>query len=253
MKCNSCGNSLKIEYKLCPNCGTPNPYYKEHRENMEKYGKAFENTQKAVIEKTKKQTGILVKIAICAFLFAASILMLVMTSKTYSMERSRAKKDFAKNETKYMAELAKLEADRAYIELNEWFELRKAYMVDATKGYRPLREICSDYAMIFDYACDITNADYMEVAFLKKETTCNYIAERYGNMLKKATPKEKDDDNQYTEEHLACMNDCIKETRAIIQATFKISDEEMEGFDEMSDSKRGVLLEDHWPYAEEEN
>ena len=51
MKCSNCGSNLQIEDSKCPYCGSMNPYFEKHREEMFRYKKDYEKTKDEVIQK----------------------------------------------------------------------------------------------------------------------------------------------------------------------------------------------------------
>lgn len=252
MKCENCGYSLKIEYNVCPSCGSANPFAKAHREDMAKYGQAFENTQKAVIDKTKMTAGIMVKIIICAVLLAATILMLVMTAKSYDIEKSRVVRNVRKNIESYREEFNTLEANREYLMISEWYDYNYLHRMDEFKDCLKVFNVCRDYKYLYLYVMDVTYPEYLENSVRKPYDYCKNISSQYTNMKNVMTRQSYDTDASFTKEHVDCMQDCLAEAQVLIKAAFKLTDEQIEEFDNATEAKRIVMLEENWPYEYEE-
>ncbi|MBP9996212.1 MAG: zinc ribbon domain-containing protein [Lachnospiraceae bacterium] len=247
MKCKNCGYLLQIDYKVCPSCGTPNPFYKEHREEMERYSKEFSETQKEVLESTRKTTGAWVKFAISMVLGAAAIIAFLF-SKKYDLGESIKEAKVKADVEQYRAEYAELEESRDYILLKHWFENNHLNNVSDFGDCLNVYNVCMFYEYVDSYLMEITYPEYMENAVRDKENYCESIIESYDCMQNYAESQRQIDDSDNG--HMECIDSCIEQTKVLIMATFKLTKEQMESFDSITKNDRIGMLMENWPYDE---
>ena len=71
MKCPNCGANIGLEDKFCTYCGSPNPFAKQHQEQMRQYQQQFEKTRAEVEKKANRFAKIAVPMTIFAILLVA--------------------------------------------------------------------------------------------------------------------------------------------------------------------------------------
>lgn len=245
MKCEKCGYSLQIEDSFCPSCGTPNAFAKQHRENMAKYTEAFNETQQAVVERTRKTAGAMMKLSICVIMLFIIIALVVIKNNPTLKKNARIKKVKANIEY-YRDEFTKMEASKDYITLKTWFAYNDLNIVPEFVDCLPVFNVSMYYDYLAAYLCEITYPDYMEYAVRDYENYCESIVESYDQII--SYSQKEMGDSQYQQGHKECIDACVNQSRVLIQATFKLTDEQMAGFDSMSESQKIVLLEENWPY-----
>lgn len=247
IKCSNCGQSLQIEQKFCPNCGTPNPFFNEQREEMEKYDEAYKKTRSAVLDRTQKTAGVLIKTIIALVLIIAGIILFSMSDNTKIIESMHIKK-VQSNIDKYRAEYNSLEQSEDYVLLKQWFAKNYLNEVPEFKDCLNVFNVCMYYEFAESYLMEITYPKYMENAIRDKENYCDSIIESYDCML-----NYRDKEEEATEAdagHMQCINSCIDHTRILIQSTFKLDDEQMTSFDDITANERIAILMENWPYEE---
>ena len=248
MKCDNCGYALQIEYKVCPGCGTPNPFFEEHREDMEKYSREFADTRSAVLDNTRKNAGIMVKLIISLVLITASIIMIILSNKANIGENFRVMRVQA-NIPKYRAEYNKIEQSGDYLLLNSWFEKNGLNEVPQFSDCLNVFNVCMFYKYVDSYLMEITYPEYMKNTLRDKENYCESIIESYDEMQRYAEAERQSGTNN--SEHISCIDSCLEHTKVLIVATFKLNAEQIEKFDEAQTSNERVLiLMENWPYEE---
>lgn len=245
MKCEKCGYSLQIEDVVCPSCGTPNPFAKEHRESMAKYAEAFEDTQREVVETTRKAAGAMIKFSICVVMFFIIVVMLLVSSNPANERNAKIKK-VRSNIEYYRSEYTKLEASNDYIALKTFYGYNDLNIVPEFSDCLPVFNVCMYYDYLVSYLAEITYPDYIEHEIRDYENYCESIIESYDQMIYYANMENEE--SEYSEGHKACMNACLEQSRILIKATFRLSDEQMEGFEELSQNGRIAILEENWPH-----
>lgn len=251
MKCENCGAALKIEYNMCPNCGTPNPFAKGHRESMEKYSKAFEETRSAVIKKTNNTFGIMIKIIVCFVLIILSVVCLFMSMNVHGfITRSRIN-NVLLHEKEYKREAERLEEDRDYIGFSSWYDVNYLYRIDEFQEYTDVNQVFKYYSRIAQEVLGISDVENTKIAYADISGSCARIAEDIVYMRKKVKEEPKIDIyGARSEKHLKAMNDAYEEAKIIVSAIFRLNNEDIQKLDTASEAMIAVLLEESWPYGE---
>lgn len=244
MKCEKCGYSLQIEYNVCPSCGTPNPFAKAHREDMQKYSEAFRETQKAVIDRTQKTTGVLVKFIISAVLIILSVIIIVLSGSTAI--RDKIRQDRIKSRIgEYRNEYSALVESRDYVGIHQYIAVNELNRVYEFKDTLNLFNVCLYYENMASYLAEVTYPEYMKYAVRDYENYCESIIKDYDMIIYYSEKAEEYNDNQAEKD---CINDCVAQSKVLIQSVFKLSDEQMIGFDDLAENQRINIILEKWPY-----
>lgn len=243
MKCEKCGTSLKIEYNVCPSCGTPNPFAVGHREDMEKYSKAFEETREAVIEKTGFQFGIMIKIIACLVLVVLSGVAIYVSANVHEISVSRQVNRVKNNINAYRAEAESFEKNRDYIGFDQWYGTNVINKVDELAEYRVVDDACEYYSRIFETVIANTDLEKNETSSWSFSDDCQNIA-RDLVLLREVV--EKNNDNA----HFQLMQDAYSEAKVLVKSLFRLSDEDYEKIDVENDAQIAVILLESWPYEQ---
>lgn len=245
MKCNNCGYSLQIEDEVCPSCGTPNPFYKEHREEMERYSKEFKETQDAVLDKTQKTAGVMTKFIISLLLIVLSFVILVAAGSSGTSDKRKIRKVRA-NLEQYRAEYKEVEASGDYIYLDQWFADNYLNKVEEFNDCLNVFNVCMYYKYVAEYVAEVSYPEYMKYAVRDRENYCQSIIESYDQMRHYGEAELNKD--TVDEGHIKCVNDCISQTRVLIQGVFGLSEDQMLKFDDVTATERTGMLLENWPY-----
>lgn len=251
MKCESCGAPLKIEYNVCPNCGTPNPFAKGHREDMEKYSKAFDETRSAVIKKTRNTFGIMIKIVISLVLIIASVVCLFMSKGVHTFNVSSKLRHISAHKEEYKREADILEESRDYIGFTKWYELNHIARRDDFREYYDIYIVSSYYSSLVEEVLAISDAENVSIVYDTLSGKYDRIAQSIVKMRNRINDEPKTDVyNSRTPRHMEAMNDAYNEAKLIVKAVFCLSDEDAAKLDTESEAKIAVILEESWPYGE---
>lgn len=247
MKCEKCGYSLQIEDEVCPSCGTENAFGRSHREEMERYSQEFQDTQDSVINSTKKTAGVMVRFIIGLVLIILSVIIFILSAGSGIRESGKIRK-VRNNIDQYRNEYVELEKSNDYVLLHKWFVANNLNKVPEFKDCLNVFNVCMYYEYLVSYAAEITYEDYMENTFRDRENYCESIISSYDQMLYYAQLEENSGNDNAG--HTDCINSCIAQARVIIQSVFKLTDEQMDGFDDKYANERIVILMENWPYEE---
>ena len=93
---------MQIEDEKCPFCANPNPFAVEHRQDMQRYHREFQETRQEVEKKARHFNSLTAKVTVIAVLFAMVIGMIVIENEgPYRIWSNHLHRDISKNEQEY--------------------------------------------------------------------------------------------------------------------------------------------------------
>ena len=137
-----------MEEAKCAYCGTINPYFKKHREDMYQFRQEYEKTKEQVIEKSSRFAGNSVKITIIAVLVAINILMIFLVGNVWGIMNSFDKMSAERNADMHRTRLETYELERNYLELTDYYEEHSLYGSDTLNDFDIVYRVCSNYSYI---------------------------------------------------------------------------------------------------------
>ena len=241
MKCQYCGVNLAIEDEKCPFCGEPNPFMIKHRSEMKQFTKEFEKTRTEVIEKSNRFNSWTIRVTVIAVLVALNVTVLLMFSRAWDIQKLLRAREINKNFMKHKATMEQQEEDREYIALAEYYDTYYLRSNKAFEHYEKVYYACQNYEYFCTYLLDVVVADENE--YNRKEDQIAYMVDQIEYVYKYSQKQEYVDEKYYTPEHVACMQDLVKQMEDILQEYCNLTDEEVEKFPEMSKARRQIAIE----------
>ena len=242
MKCEYCGANLVIDDEVCSFCGSANPFAVKHRKEMRQFTKEFNRTKSTVLRESKYQTKWAVKITLIAIMLAANLLVWFSIGNSYDIEHFLMERKVNAEYSIHKKALEKYEADRDYIAFNYYFSENNLYYSDRFNEYRAVSDVCSQYSSIYRNLMGIATKE--ETEYYSYEKQVEYISDQLDYLYRASEKGDYDDAERYTPEHQACMDDAVEQTELLIQAYLGVSDEDIEGFREMSKARRQIIMEE---------
>lgn len=242
MKCNSCGSNLTIDDEVCSFCGAANPFAAKHRQQMRHFTREFNKTKSDVLNTSKHQSKLFVKITLIAVLVAVNMIVWFAIGNFYSVESFFNARKINAHYTEHKAILDEYEKNRQYLALAAYYDRNDLYDSDKFDEYRQVVNTCNYYSSIYRNLIEVvmgTEYDYMT-----KEDKVERISEDLEYMYKYSKPTEYSDEEQYAPVHQECMNDLISDTEALLQAYFEIPEEDIAQFESLSKAKRQIIMEE---------
>ena len=248
MKCEHCGADLSIENAKCPYCGLDNPYYKQHREQMQQYQKEFQNTKKDVYQVTNRYVGKTIYITIIAVLVALNILgffanAVLADELARDINHSRARRKAAV----LRENLEQMEQDGDYLGLTYYYYNQDGPYVTELDDFGQIAVVCGNYRYIYE---TVTKTFYYQ------NHSSEPNIEFQGKVIEDSLEDiyvAMDEENAnyfdlkagcYNAEHVRAMEKCLEQTYAVLHTYCNISKEDLENFREMSPAKRSVIIEE---------
>lgn len=88
MKCKYCGGEVGLEENFCTYCGRPNDQAVRHTQDMVNFRRRFAATEADVVNKTRRNTQIVLCAVLILLLLIASVVMYAVTVNAYSIPES---------------------------------------------------------------------------------------------------------------------------------------------------------------------
>ena len=246
MKCEFCNGNLSLEDLRCPHCGQMNKHAQQHIKAMQQYQGEFEETKEDVINVTKKYSQITVRSVIIVVLLILFFVVIVIGSDAYSLRRDFQRKDAQKHKKEYMEQIdAYIEAED-FLSLSSFFDMLRLDMYDINEDYAvyiPVERVVGQYDQIDQYIMRLQE---------EKERP-DYLIDYLGDSLDYFY-KYMDEEYYYEtldpsvyEKAWNAMDLYVKQ---LLQTYCSLTEEEAEGFKDMTKAKRIVLLEERMGYEE---
>lgn len=244
MKCPTCGNNLQMEDESCPYCGSPNPFFQQHQEDMEYYEKQFNSTKEAVEGRSKRFISLTVKVTMIAVLVVLNIVMMFMMDRgSYAIWKSHVKKDIQAHATEYRAAMDQYEKDGRWILLADYYSEKSLDRDENFREYSQTVNAAGDYKMIYNRLMDILSPNkYNDTAYYAQQLS-RHLTDFY-RVVNREDYRSDYYDSQYTTNHVDAMNRMRMDVETLMKAYAGLTDEDLQNFPDYSEAKRASILEE---------
>ena len=243
MICEKCKHVIGPEELKCPYCGEINPFAVQHEQNMHRFQKKYEVTEKEVSGFAKAVEGLGKKAAALVVLLVGIIVMTVMASLNYADpdEEKSVRKDAIKNATTYAKEADSFLERGEYVEYVSFLYAHELmnFPPEEFARFRSVQYVAKEY-----YECIKTmeemilrsdDPEYFDGLDTDIRTFCMDL-ESFYEVLKAQESSEKN------EVYLAYIRDMEKELSAAMRAYFSMDEKEVQEFLDMSRAQKAVRL-----------
>ncbi len=242
MKCKNCGADLTIEDNFCSFCGTENPAFAQHREDMKRYQDEFRKTKTDVYKTTGKITGFSVKIAIIAVEIVVIFLICYMNVGIYGLEYALSGVKLSMNSAQHIENIESMIENQQYYELNQYDYMYDFYMDETFNEYNAILQATRYYTYIYKNvmeSIDIEASYYSGIEY-SADNIQDYLEYFYSIL----NEDRWYDESQYTEEHVATIYDILDRTNLILEVYLEIPGETIDDFQTMTAAQRQIVIED---------
>lgn len=240
MKCEYCGNNLGIEDAVCPYCGKENKFAKKHEKDMRKYSAQFDSTRQEVLNNSKKFNNLTARITVIAVLAALIAATLVALSNNWDIRTYREEKQVMKHMDEYKPVLDKLIEDRDYLAVYYYCQSKRITYSDAMPEYYYIAEASRGYNSFYEYMGYLLDED----GFMDNSEGVRDIEEIFSRAHDRLSPSEYEKKKYYNDTTMAYLQDMYDHMEIMVKGYFNLTDEDMEGFWELSEAKRQILMEE---------
>lgn len=239
VNCKNCGAPLTLEDAVCPHCGTPNPEAKEHLEKLAKLDRDFRKTKTEVAEEVRKSKSGYGVLVILVMVLLANLFMIPLHAATYDIaEKIVASKMGSAMIRETMDEL---------LEEGEYIEMA------VFNGKYQL-----SYQEYGDYNRIAFLAEYYN-RLISNVTDYLYGKDPYNDPLVSACQNIKDFVSEYEysgryiddRKMMKYIEDLNEEFEAYIRIYLKLTDEDIAGINDMSNSELLLRISERMAHEEE--
>lgn len=243
MKCKHCGAEISLEQKFCPYCGAPNDQAQQHASDMEHFRKDYSQTKTDVYTKSKKASGIAVRVVILAILIVATIGTTIYGVQYYSFYRHRISAKSNKNYETYSKVMDQYLRDGQYVEFDRFVENHaiRFYSDGPYEAYNRIRMVCSRYSYVFQELIEFHAEEDPDSMKFYADSMQEEIEEYYSDLYNNDNLDEDELKSDPYYEDICKVTDTLDE---LLMAELDLSPEDAASLRTLSEARRSVLLED---------
>ncbi|MBO4373816.1 MAG: hypothetical protein J5829_01800 [Lachnospiraceae bacterium] len=243
MICENCRREIGPEEPKCPYCGAENPFALQHEQNMRRFDKRYEDTQKEVSGFGRAVEGLGKKAAILVVLLIGTVVMFVMASINYADpdEEKAVRRDAVKNAAVYAEEADGFLERGEYVEYVSFLYAHELMNLPPEEfdRFRCVQNVARDYyeciGLMEEMILRSDDPEYFDSLDTDIRNFCMY-AEDYCEVLEAQKNSEKN------EAYLAYILDMDTELHAAMRTYFVMDEEEVREFLDMSRAQKAVKL-----------
>ncbi|NLK98650.1 MAG: zinc ribbon domain-containing protein [Epulopiscium sp.] len=249
MKCVKCGSNLTIDDKFCSYCGSANVYAVQHRKDMQHFREDYYQTKRNVIERSGRKVSRIAKGTIIAGLVVLCFFILLASANAYRISDWVKRAELKKDTNIHKNNLDKLEADRDFFGLASYYQINELYLSDDLREYETIANLSYYYLFIYDYTHQVLNSE--KYPYMSTEDLTEYIGD-YIKMCYDGFEFDEYRQEQYSETHMAAIQDLRDELETFIHVYLKVPKEDIEKFQQLSAGKIQLVIERSLDDAENE-
>ena len=247
MKCEHCGSNLNIEDKVCPFCGSPNPFAQQHQKEMEKFSKDYRKTKEDVLEQSTRFNKRVMRATILAVLVALCAVMAVLCFKADDIRWWRMEKDIQAQAGVHTTQLDELMEMRDYLGFEYYYQKNGLSYTDSFREYDAAADASWDYRRFYEDLLRLLarNEEENVYTYYSEEELLADIAKDISALYQCLDEESyRFSEGALAHDKVAYIEDAIRSMEALVQAYFGISAGEASGMRSMTPARIEVMLED---------
>ncbi len=241
MKCESCGKAMSLEDLRCPACGNINPHAQKHIKDMKRYEGEFQDTKREVYAATKKYSQVSCRATVIVVLLILCIVASFILRNGYDIVRDIEEKKSIKNKEEYSIIIDHYLEQEDYLALCQFVTDKKLDYYDTEKeyeNYMPVIRASRAYARLVSglLRCAFPDSNYNEDAQSigdKLEYYCCCIDPEGYSYYEIDWDKCK-----------PALEGMEKHINAMLMTYCHLTEEDLEGFYDLTEARRTVLIEE---------
>lgn len=253
MKCEKCGGNISLEALHCPFCGEINIHAQQHVKDMARYQGEFARTRTNVYTVTRNYAGIAVRAGIITVLLILIIVFCYIGNESYIIKNNMRESNANRSFKKYSAIMDEYLAQEDYLAFGAFCEANciETYNTKYEKYYQVM-SVCYAYYQLYDRIMAANTAkagddfserdreNYISSIVQTMEYYYRYLdEERYGSYEGADSEKER-----------ATIAQIKEDVHALLRAYCGLTEEDIAGFDSLSDAQRTIIIEERMGNAE---
>lgn len=243
MKCSSCQAPLTLNDECCPYCGTPNPFAKQHRRDMNRFSAEFQRVRASVLNKSSLTAARSIRLVIVCFMLLLVIIAFVMLSSSWEIADFITSRSIEHHIEEHLDTLDTLETEKDFIGLSVYYDYNRLYRSDKAAPYEYIYQASNDYHYIYYGILNLFEEEHWEGQKLTQLTLISDSVCDYYHLLDREENSYYGSRGCFEKVHLDAVEALTDELEAMLKYTFRLSDEEMAQFPALSDAEKRVFLE----------
>lgn len=238
MECKKCGSNLDMETPFCPYCGTENPFFKKHREDMDKYDKDYKKTKEDVLTSQKTYIKKSFRIATISITVAMTVFVILICIFNESIGWDLSYKRTENASYKYEDEIRSYMASRDYFALYQLIEKNGIviYKIPSMKDDSNLSFATRDYCTAFANVLVISTSSKEELS--QGSYVINSLVRNIRAIYEYA------DSQRGSEETKSYINDIKRDLGLLLETELSFSKEEVLSIPDISDATLALMIEE---------
>ena len=245
MKCEYCGNNLQIEDQVCPFCGKPNPFARQHQKEMAKFSRRFEKTRADVLEDSARFNKKTVRITILAVLVALAAVFAFLCAKADDIRYDRQEREIERNAAAISRSIDAMMEARDYCGLYRYVSVNRYSYTDALRDYDAVISVSMYYDRFYEQLMmlnakrqDPDNYKYYTVEELLENITSAI------RRIHESMQENKYHPEMHSVEKMAYMESACDTVKAMLQGYLNLTGDEAAQIFELSSARLNVMLEE---------
>ena len=245
MKCEYCGNNLQIEDKVCPFCGKPNPFAKQHQKEMDRFSRKFEKTRADVLEQSARFNRKTVRITILAVLVALCAVLAFLCARADDIRYDRQERAVERKAPQIRAAVDEMMEAGDPCGLYRYVSVNHYSYTDALREYDAVISVSMYYDHFYEYLMTL-NAKKQDPSRYKYSTEEDLL-ENLSNSIHRI--HENMQENKYhpemhSAEKMAFMEGVCDNVKVMLRGYLHLTEEEAEQVFTLSAARLNVMLEE---------
>lgn len=242
MKCNYCGGNLSLEDEKCPHCGRINQEARQHIQDMKRYSGEFEETKQDVYKTTKRYSQISSRVILLAILIALIFVCFLWDHFYYQISMAIRRTISNIKLESYSSVMDDYIENEEYLKLTRFVEQKDIAVYE--ENYRQYEDILAAARSYRNLYLGLIALPQTEEEYLPQEA--QYLSDELERFYRYLSPETYawEEPHNNVEQEEAALADMKEKVRLLLMTYCGLTDEEIEGMEAMTSSRRAVLIEE---------
>lgn len=245
--CENCGASLGLEDEICPYCDSVNPFFQQHREDMEHYQEKFEETQEEVVRHSKRYVRTAIQVATASVLIVLNLILAYTQSQMREIQYWVEEQEALSAYEEHKAVLDMLQEEKQYVGFESYVSQHGLEFVREFQEYDSFLRATELYSTIYRTIILLRyDEELLESSY---DTWIEFTAEALLDLHQVMIPDDYDDPEEFTPVHVQAMEDVLTQAKALLKGYTDIPHSTIDNIHELSKLDLMILLKEALPYA----
>ena len=245
MKCEYCGNNLQIEDRVCPFCGKPNPFAKQHQKEMDRFSRKFEKTRADVLKESARFNRKTVRITILSVLVALCAVFALLCARADDIRYDRQEKAIEQDAPQIRKTIDEMMEAGDPCMLYRYVSVNRYSYSDALREYDAVISVSLYYDRFYENLM-MLNAKKQDPSRYTYTTAAELLEGIAASVrrIHESMQENKYHPEMHSAEKKAYMERVCDTVRVMLTGYLHLTDEEAGQIFELSEARLNVMLEE---------